>query len=96
MKTIPNKKFTISLGDQSQELSYVELCKTAISSTPRDGFGLQDYSQRIKILDVLDNSKDIIELEDADHALLVSSLDNFKPAILDKNIGEWIEAVKGA
>ena len=96
MKTLENKKFTIKLGNNEAPMSYAELCKEAIKAVPQGGFKLDDYAKRIKILDVLDSAKDTIDLEDDHYNVLVLSLDNFKPAILDKNIAEWVEAVRVA
>ena len=96
MRTLENKKFTIKLGDNEAPLSYAELCKEAIKAVPQGGFNLDDYAKRVKILEVLEDAGDTIELEDDHHTVLVSSLSNFKPAVLDKNIAEWIEAVKRA
>lgn len=96
MKVIENKKFTITLAGQDNELTYAEVYIQVLSSQPQGGFSLSDYSERLKVLDKLKEAKDTIELEDAEHALLISALDNFKPAILDKGIGESVNALREA
>lgn len=67
MKTIENK----SLSDSTGEYKYSQIIANRVKLTPPGGFNdLGEMKTRLKVLDVLENSTDNIDFEDADFALV--------------------------
>lgn len=87
----------LDTGELTQ-LDYKELIKSMIAtpSNPRAGLTLDEVRKGVRVLGVLENSKEVLTLEDADYNLLVKKLDTFKFGTAHKNIIEFADDIKEA
>ncbi len=92
MKKIENKETALDAGDK--KLTYAGLCKLVLNQMPQGGFTYQVMKERGRIEDVLNKTKTMIELEDADYKILMKCLDLYTWGRRDPEILKFMEAMK--
>src|SRR5580765_4847072 len=93
MKRIPLS--VIAATDTSAPLDYAEAIRTVIRQ-PLDqsrGVNIEEMRKGIRILDKLDASKDVLELEDADWDHLKTKVEAMQWGMVDRHLLEFIDAV---
>ena len=95
MKTIPLKV----LGKKEDGLfDYKLIIKNILSvpSNPQVGLTVEDIRKAVRVMDLVDMSKDKLELEDADYDYLKQRVENNKFGIAHKSIVTFIDDILGA
>lgn len=96
MKTIELKK----LGNKGEDgaIDYKELIQMIVQlpTDPRVGLGVEEIRKAVRILDLLDESKKTLTLEDADYNVLKEKLSNHKFGIAHKNIIVFVDDIDNA
>ena len=91
LKTV-KEKVLFNSAEIEQEFKTIELIKQAVNFTVPAGFNASDMINRIRILDVLDFTKDeILNLEDADYENLKKYVKETRWGIVSRTILEFIK-----
>lgn len=96
MKHIPLR--TIQGPDGTVSLAYNEVIRTVIRQ-PLDsqkGVSIDEMRKGIRIFDKLDESKDTLELEDADYDHLKAKVEGMQWGIVDRDLLDFIDTVLNA
>lgn len=96
MKYIPLR--TVEASESGTAISYGDAIRTVIRQ-PLDqqrGVNIEEMRRGIHILDKLDASKDVLELEDADYEHLKQKIEAMAWGMVDRNILDFIDTVLGA
>ena len=88
-KEIDNIEFNKIIKEKGLQTDYKSVITMIINSPPREGLSISDMRKRIKILDLLEKSDEILEIEDEYYKLLQGLVKNFKWMQIDKNIIEF-------
>jgi len=95
MATVKMKSFMLVIGDDSTEIKYTELLKSAVNSPKEGGFSPVEMRERLKILDALDNSKNgEIKLEDEDIKLLAELVKDQRFSIVHQGFIDYTDYIQ--
>jgi len=94
MKQIPLR--TIETADEP--LAYSEIIRTLIRQplSKEKGVDIEEMRKGIRILDKLDASNGVLELEDADYDHLKAKLEAMTWGMVDRNLLDFIDTVLNA
>jgi hypothetical protein len=95
MKQIQLKTVDMEIQGVNRQLSYKGELQTIFRS-PADmtkGANVEEMRRSIRILDALDKSTDVLELEDADYDYLKSRVPNARFGLVDPAIVQFIDDV---
>jgi hypothetical protein len=90
MKSFPNRKFKIEQADAS----YADLIRACAKHVGQTGVDIDEQRKRFRILDVLDKTPEIIELEDADAEHLKGLVKKMQWALVSKDVVAFGDAVE--
>ena len=95
MKNIPLK--TVEVEDGSK-LMYDEIIRSVVRQPldPQKGVGIDEMRKGIRILDKLDASTEVLELEDADYNHLKEKVEGMTWGMVDRNLMGFIDTVLNA
>lgn len=75
--------------------TYASLCRTALGTLPiGQGCTVAQMRTRIKLLDTLELAGDTIEMSKEEATEMLSILNNFQWAVVDRQIIEFVDAVE--
>jgi hypothetical protein len=91
MKRIPLR----ILGKKENGFDYKLLIKNILSVpvNPQVGLTVDEIRKAVRIMDLIDKSKDKLELEDADYDYLKNRIETNKFAIAHKDIIEFVDDI---
>lgn len=80
MKSVELKKVPMTVLGETQEFDYKAMLQVVLEgpANPEKGAGIAEVRRCIKILDVLDKSDNVLELEDSDFDFLKERVQNIK------------------
>ena len=92
MKTLPNKEIELTI-EEDKKWKYSDLFKLCVIQTKEWWFTPLEMKQRMKLIDVADNSKENIEIEDWDYNEAKLCVNNMKWSILHKDITDFTDEI---
>lgn len=94
MKTLKNKPTTIA-KEGEDPVDYAKLAEFCLNYVPKEvGIGVSEMRKRHRILDVIEESNGLIELEDADAQKLQQCVRTMRWGASSKEIIEFCDAVE--
>jgi len=99
MKVIENKKVLEPKdGERGSATLYSELMIHCINAGTKEGILISEMRAKLKVVELLEDSRDrdVIELEDADHEVVLEAVKTMKWAVIHRDIVEFAEAVEEA
>jgi len=96
MKKLKLKSFNIEQGEDKLEVRYIDLLKSAVNTGKEGGFSPSEMKERLRILEVLDKSKDELKIEDADAKILAGLVKDQKFVIVHQGFVDYAEEVESA
>jgi hypothetical protein len=97
MKTITLKNITTTnqISKQTIEFSYKDLIYTCLNIPIKDAFTIDEMRKKIRILELLEKSTDIIEVEDTDFLIIKESINSMdgKWTMLTKDIIDFVDYI---
>lgn len=79
--------------NNGESIGTSDLIRMALNNVPQGGLTPMDMRQRIRILDLLEETKGTLELEDADAVVLCDCVGQMRWAVLDRGILEFCDAI---
>ena len=95
MKLIPLKKVEMVVLGEKQELEYKPLIQVIIETpaSQERGTTVDEMRKSIRILDALEKSEDVLQLEDADYDYLKSRINNARFSSNNKAFVDFVDCV---
>lgn len=93
MKKLELKETEIKKSN-TETLNYKELISAALNVVPQGGFSPEEIRKRLRVIDALDKSNEVFELEDADVETLKRCVKEMKWGVMHKNIVEFNDDVQ--
>lgn len=98
MKTIELKKVkekvVVNNSQQEAEIKTIDLLKVAINAPSQGGYSVSEMSQRLKLLDVVDqaekSNEDKVSFEDSDFEVLKKLVKDTKWAIISRTVVDFV------
>jgi hypothetical protein len=96
MKTLALKTVTVTNPSSGQAISqdYKVLLKACVNQVPEKGLLPEAMRERLKLLDLIAEAGETLELEDADAAKLKELVSSMPWAFADKELLAFTDAVK--
>lgn len=89
MKRIENKKLSLSGSVEN----YADLIMLCMNHPPQGGYDIAEMRKRIKVMDVVAESGDSIEFEDADFACVKQCVSDMRWGFAHKDILDFIDHI---
>lgn len=98
MKLVSLKKVPMIVFGEEKEFSYKEMLQVIMESPtdPTKGLGIDEVRKSIRVLDVLEKSSDVLQLEDADFSHLISKVKATKFSTANKVFIDFVEDLEKA
>jgi hypothetical protein len=93
MQVLKLESFEIEVGEKKITAPTKEWVHACVVNIPNGGIGVEDQRKRLRILDALDKSEEVLELEDADAAELKSLVSAMKWVIVNKHVVKFCDDV---
>ena len=95
MTTVKMKSFTLVSGDESVEVKYTELLKSAVNAQKEGGFSPVEMRERLRILEALEKSKNgEIRLEADDIKLLAELVKGQRFSIVHQGFIDYADYIQ--
>jgi len=95
MTTVKMKSFTLVSGDESVEVKYTELLKSAVNASKEGGFSPVEMRERLRILEALEKSKNgEIRLEADDIKLLAELVKDQRFSIVHQGFIDYADYIQ--
>jgi hypothetical protein len=93
MKSVQLKKVPMTVFGELKEFSYKEMIQVILESPsdPTKGLSIDEVRKSIRILDVLEKSGDVLQVEDADFSHLLSKVRATKFSTANKVFVDFVE-----
>jgi hypothetical protein len=107
MKTIENKKTTVNysktiidsrgfnLIEKEESFDYKTLIIECINAPQQGGYDIKEMALRIKILNILKLSNDLIQLEDAEFEKVKSLAIGHRWGIISQELVDFVKYIEG-
>ena len=96
MKTIENKETSIkeTAEASSKNLTYCELLKLIMNVPPKEGYTISEMKMRLDIYAALvPSEKNEMSLEDAPFEIVKQSVNNFRWALVHKDVVDFVDYI---
>ncbi len=93
MATLENKKVNIEF-EKGVQATYADLSKACLNNTPQGGFSSEQVVRRIRMLEALDASEEIIEIHDEDVPAFKQAVRSMRWISLHKDVAMYISDVE--
>lgn len=93
MKVIQNKATSLPGEKPEEKIDYKFLIDICVKEQKQEGFTLEDMRKRFKILDVLEESKEEIKLEDSDFETLKEIINKKRWLVLERDVLKFIDDI---
>lgn len=98
MKTLELKKTKMMVLGNESEFSYKDMLQVIMESPqdPQKGAGIEEVRKSIRVLDVLEKSTDVLELEDSDYSFMLAKVKATKFTSANKVFVDFVDDVEKA
>ncbi len=91
MKQLELRDSILSIGEE--KVGTAALIKACMNNVPQGGLVPGDIRKRIRILDQLDSTNGVLNLEDADTAVLQECVRQMRWTVVDRGIVEFCDEI---